>query len=165
LEEKLEFYKSKNSELENRVNQLISLDTDLKRQLEQSGRNGSAANNIEFLKQQLQYSEQNVSNLQEQVRKLQEESSILKTENHNKNLQIMSEHSNRVAQLEANILELNMRLSTLKNEKSVADAEKNQLAQKAAQYETSIQDITLKLQGFKREVNNSSQDRVRLQQL
>jgi hypothetical protein len=80
-------------------------------------------------------------------------------------LQIMSEHSNRVAQLEANILELNMRLSTLKNEKSVADAEKNQLAQKAAQYETSIQDITLKLQGFKREVNNSSQDRVRLQQL
>jgi hypothetical protein len=35
---------------------------------------------------------------------------------------MMSEHSNRVAQLEANILELNMRLSTLKNEKSVSDA-------------------------------------------
>ena len=58
-----------------------------------------------------------------------------------------------------------MRISTLKNEKNVAEAEKNQLAQKVSQYEGSIQDITLKLQGFKREVSNSSQDRVRLQQL
>jgi hypothetical protein len=78
LEEKLEFYKAKNNELESRVNQLISLDTDLKRQLEHAGKTGSGANNIEFLKQQLQYSEQNVSNLQEQVRKSQEESSSLK---------------------------------------------------------------------------------------
>lgn len=88
LEEKLEFYKAKNSELESRVNQLISLDTELKRQLEQAGKNGSTASNVDFLKQQLQYSEQNISNLQEQVRKLQEEASTLKAEHHNRSIQL-----------------------------------------------------------------------------
>jgi uncharacterized protein YlzI (FlbEa/FlbD family) len=58
-----------------------------------------------------------------------------------------------------------MRLSTLKNEKGVVDEEKNELTEKIAHYEESIQEITLKLQGFKRDANNYSQDRARLQQL
>jgi hypothetical protein len=37
------------------VNQLITLDTDLKKQLEQAGK-GAVASNVEFLKQQLQLS-------------------------------------------------------------------------------------------------------------
>lgn len=51
---------------------------------------------------------------------MQEESSSIKTENQARVLQTINEHTTRVSQLEATILELNMRLSTLKNEKNVA---------------------------------------------
>lgn len=77
----------------------------------------------------------------------------------------MTENTTKVSHLEATILELNMRISTLKNEKTVVETEKSQFAQKAAHYESSLQELTLKAQGFKRDATTSVQDRVRLQHL
>lgn len=84
--------------------------TELKRQLEQSGKVAASNTNSEFVKQQLQLTEQSVLNLQDQLKKAQEENNSLKSNHQNKEMTLTVEFNRKIAQLEASILDSNMRV-------------------------------------------------------
>lgn len=77
LEEKVEYFKLKNAEQEERVQQLLKLNSELKSQLE-SSKLKSNEKDAEFYRQQFEFSERNLNTVQEKLKQALEELSYVR---------------------------------------------------------------------------------------
>jgi|JI61114BRNA_FD_contig_81_1367117_length_1647_multi_2_in_0_out_0_2 chromosome segregation ATPase len=126
LEEKVEYFKLKNTEQEERVHQLLRLNSELKGELE-SSKSKSNEKDAEFYRQQFEFSERNLGTVQEKLKQALEELSYVRNSELAKVSQLNTELAGRLSQTQASIFDLNLKINTSQTEKAYAEDERRQL--------------------------------------
>jgi hypothetical protein len=122
LQEKVAFYKEKNTEMEKRTNNLLQLNSTLKVQLEEAARLPTGNLSTDQIQKQILIEQAN-SKLQEKVRELGDEIMHIRSEHLFKLQSCEREWQNRLNQQEQCVVDLNVKMASLKNELAVSENE------------------------------------------
>lgn len=115
----MEYFRLKNVEQEERVHQLLRLNSDLKGELE-SSKSKSNEKDAEFYRQQFEFSERNLSTVQDKLKQALEELSYVRNTELAKASQLNTELSGKLSQMQASIFDLNLKINTSQTEKAYA---------------------------------------------
>jgi chromosome segregation ATPase len=88
----------------------------------------------EFYKQQLEFSERNLSTVQDKLKQALEELSYVRNTELAKASQLNTDLTGKLSQLQASIFDLNLKINTSQTERAYAEDERRQLLAKLDSY-------------------------------